>query len=267
MWDTMPRWVWLDETEGEVDFGSKKEAEEQCGPWGSKKEEKGDEGEAKESCSRPSQALLEGVRRESPKGQWSRARDRCLYTALQITAEEMGDWYPSWLFDYRLLKNDVWQTRIMKQEGESFPGHKDRRNKYGTLHSHSWQEPQCPLRKMPHFPSPDTAWSETCTCSAEGTSIPASPSDERSLLVAKGRHLSSMADYPTASGLPGKKKNLGPSFLTVEDICSASFLFSFHRELPQYLKSWDGSCTLGMADGRGWCWHRPQKKLCNLGKM
>lgn len=99
MWDTMRRWVWLDETEGEVDCRRKNEAEEQCAPWGSKKEEKGGKGEAKESYSHPLQALVEGVRRESPKGRWGRAGGRCLYVPLQITADEMGDSYNSWLFD------------------------------------------------------------------------------------------------------------------------------------------------------------------------
>lgn len=99
MWDTVPWWVWLDETEGEVGCRRKSEAEERCALQGSKKEEEGDKGKAKEGSSRPLQALVEGARRESPKGWWGRAGDRCLYAALQIAADEMGDLYHSWLFD------------------------------------------------------------------------------------------------------------------------------------------------------------------------
>lgn len=49
--------------------GGKNETEDQRAAQRSKKEEKGDEGEAKESYSCPSQALVEGVRRENPEGQ------------------------------------------------------------------------------------------------------------------------------------------------------------------------------------------------------
>lgn len=64
------------------------------------------------------------------------------------------------------------------------------------------------------------------------------------------RHLSGTADYPQYQASQSKKKNLGPFFLALEDICSPPFFFIFLRELPQYPGSWDGSCMWeGLAAG------------------
>lgn len=65
--DTMHRWVWLVKIDGQVDYRRKNKAEEQSASWGSKEEERCDEGEPKEGSSPPWQVPMEGVGRGSPK--------------------------------------------------------------------------------------------------------------------------------------------------------------------------------------------------------
>lgn len=162
----------------------------------------------------------------------------------------MRDLYNFWLFDYVHLKNEVWQTRVMKQKGESFPGHKDTSNEYTTFHIYSWWQPQRPLIKVPHFPSPDTTQLEIHTGSAEGVGSPAPLSDECGFLMVKGRII-----FLVQKSIRTPREKW--SFLPLEDICSPPFS-SFLRELPQCLGSWGGFCTLERADAKESCWPRPK---------
>ena len=106
---------------------------------------------------------------------------------------------------------------------------------------------------MPHFPSPDNARSKTCTRNAEGASVPALPSDEQCLLVAKGRVI-----FPVRQNIPqyqdsqGKKRYLGPSLplrifgLLTSSAFSANYLNISGAGVAHAL--WEGLAAEGGAD-------------------
>lgn len=131
----------------------------------------------------------------------------------------------------------------MKQKGESFPGHKDRKNEYGTFHNHSWRQPQCPLIEMPHFPSPDSIRSEIHTRSASEARVAAPPSDERCSLVAKGGVI-----FPVGQNTrtPMDKRNIW----TLP--CPWGYLLSSLFQLSQGITSTSWELGWLMHFGKGW---------------
>lgn len=74
--------------------------------------------------------------------------------------------------------------------------------------------------------------------------------------------LSSVVEYPTVSGFPGKKKSMGLSLLLGIFAPLPSSAFSGNN-----ISILGAGVALGRDGGRRWCWPKPQKKWCNLGKM